>query len=515
MPRTISPDAVVMDDQRLGSKHRQEAVIMDAEWTEGVAEVSLAEVLPKARFVGCDDVVAVRCTADAEACRPGDVFVAHSSGAGDGHEDVAQAIAQGAAAVVAERMVPTQGVPLCLVPDSSWALARLAHACAGDPARALKIVAVTGTSGKTTTAWLTASVLAEAGLRVGVLSDLGCLDADGTLPERADLGRPDVLAGWLRRLAASGCTHAVVEVSSRMLAGHALAGVECGTVVVTSLAAAHADAHGTSAAYRAITGRILKSLAPGGCLVVNADDPRVQRLGRRHSGPTITAALSARADVSAMPVERSLHGQTVLVSAGGHAAAITVEPPTASFVRDALFAAAVGLRFRIPLERVSRGIEAADNVPGRLQRIDRGQSAAVFVDQATTGHALASTLSSLRRLTPGRLLLVAEEEAASRIDSSLRFAARASRWCNDTLVVPATVLAEDADAEALAAYARLDRMLSRAREGDCVLVLGRPPASGGDPFDPGDPAAVGTLATLVDGWLQVVHPPTWGRRRAA
>jgi hypothetical protein len=77
------------------------------------------------------------------------------------------------------------------------------------------------------------------------------------------------------------------------------------------------------------------------------------------------------------------------------------------------------------------------------------------------------------------------------------------------------VLAEDADAEALAAYARLDRMLSRAREGDCVLVLGRPPASGGDPFDPGDPAAVGTLATVVDGWLQVVHPPTWGRRRAA
>lgn len=492
---------------------------MDAEWNQGVGGVSLAVVLPEARFVGCDDVVAVTCTADAEACRPGDVFVARSTGGGDGHEDVARAIACGAAAIVAERMVPTQGLPLCLVPDSVWALARLAHACVGDPARKLQIVAVTGTSGKTTTAWLTASVLAEAGLRVGVLSDLGCLDADGTFPESADLGQPDVLAAWLRRLVASGCTHAVVEVSSRMLAAHALAGIECDTVVVTSLAAAHADAHGTSAAYRAITGRILASLAPDGCLVVNADDRRVRRLGRRHLGPTTTAALSRPADISAMPVERSLHGQTVLLNAAGHVAAVALGLPTASFVRDALFSVAVGLRFQIPLERIGRGIEVAGNVPGRLERLDRGQRAAVFVDRATTGHALAATLASLRRLTPGRLLLIAEEEAAARVDPSLRFAARASRWCNDTLVVPATVLAENADAETLAAYARLDRMLSNARAGDCVLVLGRPPAGGGDPHGPGEddgePAALGGLATLVDGWLRVAHPPTWGRRRVA
>lgn len=490
---------------------------MDAEWMQGGAGVSLAAVLTEARFVGCDDVVAVRCTADAEACRPGDVFVARPTGERDGHEDVARAIARGATAVVAERMVPTRGVPLCLVPDSARALARLAHACAGDPARALHVVAITGTSGKTTTAWLAASVLAEAGLRVGVLSDLGCLDADAALPEPADLGRPEVLAAWLRRLVASGCTHAVVEVSSRMLAGHALAGVTCGTVVVTSLAAAHADQHGTTAAYRAITGRILESLSPAGTLVVNADDPRVRRLARRHHGPTITAGLSARADVSALPVERSLHGQTVLLGAGGHAAAVQLGPPTASFVRDALFAAAVGLRLRISLERIGRGLESAGTVPGRLERIDRGQPAAVFADRATTGHALAATLSSLRRLTPGRLLLIAEEEAAHRLDPAL-FEERAGRWCNDTLVVPATVLADDADAEAVAAYARLDRMLSRTRAGDCVLVLGRPPAGDGDPAGPGDdgdPAAVGPLATLVDGWLQMAHPPTWGRRRAA
>lgn len=478
------------------------------------AEVSLAAVLPEARFVGCDDIVAVRCTGDAERCRPGDVFVARLTSDGDGHEAIDEATLRGAVAVVAERMVPTQGVPLCVVPDTAWAFARLVHARAGDPARGLTLVAVAGTSGKTTTAWLAASVLAEAGLRVGVLSDLGCLDAESTLPEQADLDRPEVLAAWLRRLAISGCTHAVVEVSSRMLAARALAGITCSTVVVTGLAAAHLGAHGTRAAYEAITGRMLESLAPEGCLVFNADDARLRRLARRHVGPSMAVALRTPADVTAVPVERSLHGQTVLVMAAGHAAALALAPPTAGFVRDALFATAIGLGHRVPLERVCRGIEAAGGVPGRLERIDRGQDAAVFIDKATTGHALAATLASLRRLTRGRLVLVAEEAAAAMIDPAPRFAARAARWCDETLVVPATVLDEHADGLAVAAYARLDRLLSRAGADDCVLVLGRPPAGGGVSGDPGDPAAAGMLASLVDGWLQMAHPPTWGRRAA-
>jgi hypothetical protein len=153
-------------------------------------------------------------------------------------------------------------------------------------------------------------------------------------------------------------------------------------------------------------------------------------------------------------------------------------------------------------------------VPGRLERIDRGQDAAVFVDRAATGHALAATLSSLRRLTPGRLLLVAEEPMAALVDPSPRFASRAARWCDETLVVPTTVLDDHADGAAVAAYARLDRLLSGAGAGDCVLVLGRPPAGGGVSGDPGDPAAAGSLALLVDGWLQIAHPPTWGRRAA-
>lgn len=476
--------------------------------------VSLAEVLPEVRFVGCDDIVAARLTADVRRVEPGDVFVARLTGRGDGHEQVARAIRRGAAAIVAERIVPTGGVPLAIVPDSAWAHARLAHARHGDPATHLRLVAVTGTSGKTTTAWLTAAVLSEAGVRVGVLSDLGCLDAEAAAPEPADLADPDIFAGWLRRLVDSGCTHAVVEVSARMLLEQALAGVACRSMVVTNLAPVRRGGHEAVRASRMVRERILAALAPDGCLVVNADDPRASRLGARHPGPRLTAGLRAAADVTAAPVERSLAGQTVLVSAGSHVAATAIDRPTAAFARDALFAAAVGLAHRMPLERVTRGLEAAGGVPGRLERIDRGQDAAVFVDHPSTGHALAATLTSLRHLTPGRLVVIADERAVARLGPASRFVRRAARWCDATLVVPATVLDPDADSDAVSAYARIDRLLETAGPDDCVLVLGQP-VGGGVPGDPGDPVAVGSLAALVDGWLELAHPPMWRGDRAA
>lgn len=489
----------------------------DRAWTQGgdTVAVSLTEVLPEVRFVGCDDIVATRCTSDVRRCRRGDVFVARLTGSGDGHEQVAKAIARGASAIVAERMVPTGGLPLAIVPDSTWACARLTHACWGDPATRLRIVAVTGTSGKTTTVWLAAAVLAEAGLRVGVLSDLGCLDAESTQPERSDLSRPEVLAAWLRRLVESGCTHAVVELSGRMLAAQSLAGVACGTVVVTNLATAHRDACGTVQAHEAIKERILASLGPDGCLVFNADDPRVAQLAERHEGDRVAVGLGVSADVTAVPVERTLAGQTVLVVAGGHTAVVMIEPPTVGFARDALFASAVGLRHRIPLERVGRGLEAAGGVPGRLERIDRGQDAAVFVDHPTSGHALAATLASLRRLTPGRLVLIAEKRVVAGFGPARRFASRAARWCDTTVVVPATVLDDHADNAAVAAYARIEKVLATATAGDCVLVLGRVPAGRGLPGDPGDPAVADTVAALVDGWLQLAHPPMWRGDQAA
>jgi len=494
------------------------------------AAVRLSEILPGARFVACDDIVARRCHDTPEACRPGDLFIARLEAGGDGHELAAKAIARGVAGIVAERIIPTFGTPLCIVPDTAWAQARLAHALAGDPARRMRVIAITGTSGKTTTAWLTASVLAEGGFNVGVLSDLGCLDGDSTAPVPAAFDRPDDLAAWLGRLAASGCTHAVLEVSSAMLARHALAGVSCDAVVVTNLASAHLDRHGTIEAYHEIKARILDSLGEDGCLVANLDDARVRRLVARHaeegralgsdsSRRAIGVALNRRADLSATAVERHLGGQTFLLRHAGDAAAVEVTVPVASFVRNSLLAAAVGIGQGVPMELVARGLESTPGgVPGRLDRIRRGQEVHVFVDQPTSGHALASTLTSLRRLTPGKLIVLAEEKALATLGGGRRFAERVQRWCNDCLIAPEGVLDAGAGSRQLAAYARIDRLLSGLGSRDCVLLVGTNLVPGPDPGDPGDPGEPQVpLAVLVDAWLELAHPAegSFRKKRAA
>ena len=261
----------------------------------------LSELFPEASFFACSDIECQGFTDQAKECLAGDVFVARCSDHDDGHEHIATAVAMGAAGVVAERMVPTHGVPLCIVSDTSWAWARLAHAMEGLRGGDLRVIAVTGTSGKTSTVWLTASILAEAGLRVGVLSDLGCVDALSSVPERDPITDPRQLASWLRRLEKSGCSHAVVEVSSKLLAKHALAGVACDTVAVTNLGRAHLDLHGTATAYHAVKERILQAASNDGALVVNSDDPRSQRLVERYetecTGSVFTAGLQSTGTV--------------------------------------------------------------------------------------------------------------------------------------------------------------------------------------------------------------------------
>lgn len=478
----------------------------------GAAAVRLSAILPDATFIGCDDIEGFQFTDRADRCRPGDVFVARQTAAHDGHEDVAEAVAGGARGVVAERMVAAGGTPICLVPDSGRAFGRLAQASAGDPSRRLRVIAVTGTSGKTTTAWLTAAALAEAGARVGVLSDLGCLGHDDPLPQDDDYASAPTLAGWLARLLEGGCTHAVVEASSLMLADHVLAGVQCDTVVVTNLGSAHLDAHGTREAYHALKARSLETLGPDGWLVTGVGPRKLDRLRRLLPDPAhcLTAGLTAACDVHADCVERSLFGRTVLARHGGQIVPLALATPVVPFARDALLAAAVAVRYGVPLEVAARGIEAAGSVPGRVERIDRGQDAAVFIDAPSSGHALAATLASLRRLTPGRLVVVAEEPLVARLGRR-RFAGLVAMACDEWSVAPTDLLADEAGPRTVTAYARIDRLLGSLGEQDCLLALGGIGAAG----DPPPPAGRFPLAAVIEGWLTLDGRDSSGTGRLA
>lgn len=385
----------------------------------------------------------------------------------------------------------------------------------------LRVITVTGTSGKTTTAWLTAAVLAEAGLRVGVLSDLGCLGLSDDVPAMSDYARKGKLTRWLARLAESGCTHAVVELSGRAIEAGALAGVRSDTVVITSVAQpalAHHD-DDTSLMHTPPPARscaaAVATLVPGGVLVNGVSRRPLQRLLRAlpQDATCVTAGLSDACDVTATPVEAGLFGRMVLAACGGQIVPLTLDPPVVPFVRDSLFALAVGSRYGIPLHLAARGIEAAGCVPGRVERLARGQDAAVFLDMPSSGHALSSTLASLRRLTPGRLAVLVEEPLAKRLGDD-EFGSIVARHCDACVLVPATVLSDTAGEREFAAYARIDRLLGSLTGSDSALVLGDS-RSGGHPSDAPEMSRF-PLATLVDGWLQLAHGlPSTAARGAA
>lgn len=369
----------------------------------------------------------------------------------------------------------------------------------GGRAPQMNVIAVTGTSGKTTTAWLTASVLCEAGLHVGVISDLGCVEADGTLAPPLERGRPDAVAARLARLERGGCAHAVVEVTHEAFAAGVLGRDGCRTVVVTGRARGGPDARSAQTPLRRF---IAGALAPDGCLVAPPDPglaPLFAAAARRRGRTALVAGLSEACDVAARPVERGLYGQTFLVAAAGQVMPVAVDVPVASYARNAACAIAVGLRHGVPLDVAARGVEAAGSVAGRVERLDRGQDFAAFLDTPPNRHALASTLASLRRLTPGRLAVVADQRCVDGLGAA-GFARPVRRRADDVVVVPAGVLDDGADEAALAAYARVDLLLGRLGARDCLLVLGAPAADG--PPDGGVP-----LATLVDGWIRLAHPP--------
>lgn len=374
--------------------------------------------------------------------------------------------------------------------------------------RSMRVIAVTGTSGKTTTTWLTAAALAEAGCSVGVLSDLGCLAPGDDHPVASSYHSRLALAAWLGRLAAADCTHAIVELPTALLATEPLGDVVFDTVVVTSLARGRRGRRDAAAAAAAVGG-----LRPGGVLVTGCDTGATAGFVKRAPAGclTLTTGLTAECDVRATPVEASLFGRTVLISAGGESVPLALGPPVVSFVRDGMLAAAVAGRFGIPLHRAVRGIETAGCVPGRLERLDRGQDPPLFLDSPTTGHALAATLASLRRLTRGRLMVIAEETVVRRIGGG-RFGPLVARHCDGCIVAPATVLADDpADAD-VASYARIDRLLDALGPEDCGLILGGVARSG---TRPPAPAGRFPLAMLVDAWLQISQAPTPLGQRAA
>jgi UDP-N-acetylmuramoyl-L-alanyl-D-glutamate--2,6-diaminopimelate ligase len=348
-------------------------------------------------------------THDSREVSAGFAFVAVPGERQDGRVFVPEAVRRGAAAVVAEGEPLTGEVPWVRVGHARRALGQVAAAFYGHPDREIRLIGITGTNGKTTTAWLLRAVLEASGRETGILGTV--LHRFRDHEEKAERTTPEAphLCRWLREMADAGAWGCVFEVSSHSLALERVAGLEFAAALFTNLGREHLDFHGTLDAYFAEKARLFTERLRGdGLAVVCWDDERGRDLARISRGRVLPYGASAQAEVRVAEVEMSLAGIRLRLEG---LAPLEIRTPLLgrANVQNVTAAAAAALGLGVEPEVVRRALADPPQVPGRFERVPAPEGVAapaVLVDYAHTDDALRLLLLSLRELRPRRLVLV-------------------------------------------------------------------------------------------------------------
>ncbi|WP_205698699.1 UDP-N-acetylmuramoyl-L-alanyl-D-glutamate--2,6-diaminopimelate ligase [Conexibacter sp. SYSU D00693] len=415
---------------------------------------------------------------------PGTVFCAVPGFMRDGHDFASDAVARGAVALLVQRPLGL-GVPEVVVDDVRVAMAAAAARLAGDPTRELRMCGVTGTNGKTTTAYLVRALLEAAGLRTGLLGTVtqvvGGVEtaAVRTTPEAIDLQRQ------FRAMVDAGDRACAMEVSSHALELHRADAIDWDVAVFTNLSQDHLDFHPDMEAYFRAKRRLFE--AGPRTAVVNVDDGHGARLARELDGPAlVTVALDADADLRPSRVQAGPAGSVVDVDG----LELRVPLPGRFNVLNALGAVAAARALGVDDATIAAALPTARTAPGRFEPVDEGQRFAVLVDYAHTPEALDNVLVAARELTSGRVLVVfgagGDRDRAKRPLMGAAAAAHA-----DVVVVtsdnprseePRAIIDEvlagttGARGEVVAVEDRREAIghaVAAARDGDVVVVAGK------------------------------------------
>ncbi len=365
-----------------------------------VADESLLASVPRDRVVS-----GVAC--DSRRVAAGSIFVALRGLTADGVAFAEQAVLRGAQVVVAETPRPDNvRAPWLVVRDARLALALLADRFYDHPSGKMPVVGVTGTNGKTTTAYLLCAILDAADLKAGMLGTVAYRvggedrEASRTTPEAPDVQQ------LLSEMLAHGCRSAVMEVSSHALSLKRVDGMRFAAAVFSNLTRDHLDFHEDMEAYFAAKRRLFELLPPGAPGVINLDDPRGTALVEICERP-VTYAITAAADVKAGPVEMTLAGLRFEIATPNGAVQIRSRLVGKPNVYNILAATATALALKVPLAAIARGIERLAGVPGRFEVVSSiADDVTVVVDYAHTDDALRNLLETARPLAAKRLITV-------------------------------------------------------------------------------------------------------------
>jgi UDP-N-acetylmuramoyl-L-alanyl-D-glutamate--2,6-diaminopimelate ligase len=325
----------------------------------------------------------------------------------DGASFAGQAVARGASLIVAESMpAPALERPWLIVRDARRTLAAAAAAWYGHPSRQMQVVGITGTNGKTTTAYLMAAIFEAAGASCGLLGTVAYRigkqerEATRTTPEAPDVQR------MLREMADAGCGAAVMEASSHALALHRVDDIRFAAAIFTNLTREHLDYHHDMDRYFAAKRRLFDMLEPGVPAVVNLDDPRGPELAASVSQP-VTYGIDRRADIMPGPLSFSLEGLRFEIRTPRGSLNVASPLVGRPNVYNILAAVGAATALDIPFAEIERGVASLARVPGRFQVVsDAADEITVLVDYAHTDDALRNLLETARPLSSGRLITV-------------------------------------------------------------------------------------------------------------
>ncbi len=371
----------------------------------------LIDGLTGARLIGDASVQVAKVTSDSREVGAGDVFVAVRGIRSDGHAFVSTAIERGAAAIVVERLQPDVTLPQVIVGSGSRALGVLVAHALGDPAKAMTLIGITGTNGKTTTTYLVESILRAAGHQVGVIGTVTyrwgttAFDAPYTTPT------PQVLHETFAKMRADGVTHVVMEVSSIALSMDRVAGIDFTVAAFSNLTQDHLDVHGSMEAYRDAKRLLFSRYLAGGTAVVNVDDPEGEGMAAGAPGRVLRVSAerpdAASSEIRVVAQDSSVRGIHARIATPRGELAIEARPLIGRYNVDNL-ALAVGIAEALDLSHdvIVKGIAGVAGVPGRVERVANRVELDIFVDYAHTPDALRNVLAALRPLTRRRLICV-------------------------------------------------------------------------------------------------------------
>jgi len=423
---------------------------------------------------------------DNRAVEPGTLFFCVPGFTRDGHDFAADAVARGASALVVQRPLGL-GVPEVVVPDVRAAMAVAAARLHGDPTATLRVAGITGTNGKTTSAFLVRALLDGAGMPCGLLGTVTAVIGGvehpvvRTTPEAIDLQRT------FRAMLDAGDRACAMEISSHALELRRADGIHVAAAVFTNLSQDHLDFHGDMETYFAAKRRLFASPLTG-VRIANADDPYGRRLIEEFDG-TVAFGIESAAAYRAHDIRFDVAGCDFVADTPDGSFPARVPLPGRFNVLNALGAWAAARALGAPADGIPPALAGARTAPGRFQPVDMGQPFGVFVDYSHKPDALASVLRAARELASGRLIVVFGAGGDRDRGKRPLMGEIAARLADVALVTSDNPRSEDPEAiidEIMAGVpvgadvsrdpdrrASIHRAIGMARAGDVVVIAGK------------------------------------------